>query len=482
MLRFALIVLHLFIGISAVGAGQALALQPDGAALGFPVEWLEGSPFPDYRFPGAFLAVVVGGANLVSALALAKQTMIGPTLSLATGALLLLWIAIQTWIIGFVHWTQLFWAVFFAMMTLFAGIRARSDRTVQMLIDKGQQVAHSLWAGYLLSVAVLATLLAVYLVALHPWLMNWGATTQERWMMLPGDDSTLRPDEYFTRAISINASPAEVWPWLLQVGQDRAGFYSNTWLENLFAGDIHNGNDVRPDWQRRAVGDKVPMAGAEAEALLGDYTKLTVRILEPELVIGDIPGRFVLLGQSDGTMRLLVREPLDIPERTGVLGPLLWDPMHFAMEQRMLRGIKERAEGQPLIPMPVQMLARLGWAMAALGLVAYFVTRKPWLPWLIAPAAVFVPTVALTGDYDAAVAGSLAVGITVLGGLAFGRRWWPSFLLLAATVLLVLLLAPDAHSAFGLLFVAGTACGFAGLVPRWLRPTISQRALSPSNR
>jgi thiol:disulfide interchange protein len=57
-----------------------------------------------------------------------------------------------------------------------------------------------------------------------------------------------------------------------------------------------------------------------------------------------------------------------------------------------------------------------------------------------------------TGDWDAALAGLLAVGITLIGGLAFGRRWWPLYTLLAASVLLVLLLAPDAYVAFGLAF------------------------------
>ena len=67
-------------------------------------------------------------------------------------------------------------------------------------------------------------------------------------------------------------------------------------------------------------------------------------------------------------------------------------------------------------------------------------------------------SLALTGDADGALAGFLAVGATVAGALAFGRRWWPPYLLLASGVALVLLLAPDAYAAFGLLFLLlGTA-------------------------
>src|SRR3954471_19521563 len=78
---------------------------------------------------------------------------------------------------------------------------------------------------------VFAALWALYLLVLHPWLMNWGATPEERVMALPGDAAP--PSAYFTRAITIDAPPAAVWPWLQAIGQDRAGFLSNDWLENL---------------------------------------------------------------------------------------------------------------------------------------------------------------------------------------------------------------------------------------------------------
>ena len=58
-----------------------------------------------------------------------------------------------------------------------------------------------------------------------------------------------------TKAININASPAIIWQWLAQVGQDRAGFYSYTWLENLMGVDIHNADEIHPEWQQLEVGD-----------------------------------------------------------------------------------------------------------------------------------------------------------------------------------------------------------------------------------
>src|SRR5712692_2308658 len=99
----------------------------------------------------------------------------------------------------------------------------------------------------------LAALLALYVAVLHPWLMNWGATKAEQSMALPGDEAAASPGTSFTRAITIDAPTDKVWPWLLQIGQDRAGFYSNDWLENIIGDDIHNTDVIHPEWQQRQL-------------------------------------------------------------------------------------------------------------------------------------------------------------------------------------------------------------------------------------
>src|SRR5262252_6892116 len=105
------------------------------------------------------------------------------------------------------------------------------------------------------------------------------------------------------------------------------------------------------------------MASPAERALFGDATLTAIHILEPERAIADTPGRFVLVPQADGRTRLLLRESLDDPLRAGAAW-VLWDPMHFVMEQRMLQGIKERAEAQPFVPPVVQAAAHVGWALA----------------------------------------------------------------------------------------------------------------------
>jgi hypothetical protein len=301
------------------------------------------------------------------------------------------------------------------------------------------------------AVLVFGGLCVLFASGLHPWFMNWGSTPEEQAMSLPGD--TAPPSTYFTRAITIEAPPSAVWRWLLAIGQDRAGFLSNDYLENLAGGDIHNADRLRPEWQQRAIGDKVPMAGAAERRLAGDYTLLTVRILEPERVVGDIPGRFVLQPIGDAGTRLLLREPLAIPERAGYAW-VVWDPMHFVMEQRLLQGIKERAEARPLVPFVVIAVAELGWTLASLGLLALFVGQRRWRAWLAVPVVLALPSLWLTGDLSSAMAGFVAVGITVAGFLVWGWRWCAPYLLVASAVALVLLLAPDSYTAFGLIFLA----------------------------
>jgi hypothetical protein len=312
-----------------------------------------------------------------------------------------------------------------------------------------------------MTLIILTVLVIVYLTALHPWFMNWGATPTEQHMIIPGDERVGEPATQFTRAITVQAPAARVWPWLVQIGQDRAGFYSNDWLENIFLADIHNGDEIRPEWQTRTLGDAVPMTRANyLGGRLGDFTKTRIQVLELGRVIGDNPGVFFLQPIDDHTTRLLLRERNPVSFTNSfqqIIMPwfirLTWDPMHFVMEKRMLYGIQARAEGVPARLPLFDVLAHLGWALAAVSLAALFLSRRIWRPWLLAPLAIVVPILATTHDLDAALAGFLAVGITLLGVLAFGRRWLAPFSLLAAGVLLALLLAPDPYVVFGLVFL-----------------------------
>src|ERR1041385_7104203 len=93
----------------------------------------------------------------------------------------------------------------------------------------------------------------VCLLAIRPRMARWGATDQEVRMPLPGDEVNAQRAFVSTRAITTDAPLEVVWPWLAQIGQDRGGFYSYTWLENLAGCRMHNARRIYSEWQQRAV-------------------------------------------------------------------------------------------------------------------------------------------------------------------------------------------------------------------------------------
>lgn len=102
--------------------------------------------------------------------------------------------------------------------------------------------------------------LGLYHLVLRPWHLSFGARDDEAAAVLPGDDLLPAPSVVSTRAIGIDATAEQVWPWLVQLGKDRGGLYSYTKLENLFGFGIHNADRIVPELQDLAVGDCVPLS------------------------------------------------------------------------------------------------------------------------------------------------------------------------------------------------------------------------------
>jgi hypothetical protein len=158
-----------------------------------------------------------------------------------------------------------------------------------------------------------------------------------------------------TRAISINVGPERVWPWLAQIGQGRGGFYSYDWLENLMGLGIHNYNQIVPSLQNLKPGDLIPFwRGAGVNVVVVEPRRLLVlagSIYKPkEQTVGDgeAGGTWVFTLEESKTQgtRMIVRSRVAKfqPAWLSKLFMRVLEPMHFIMEQKMLRGIKERAE------------------------------------------------------------------------------------------------------------------------------------------
>ena len=183
---------------------------------------------------------------------------------------------------------------------------------------------------------------SLYRNVLREPILNWGATADEIARVLPGDELLGDPDIIATRAITIDAPAAAIWPWLLQMGPGRGGAYTYDFIENLFGLDMHSADRIIPEYQHLAVGDVVrnPQGGG-----------MRVEIIEPERVLatrseaGDWVWIFALF-EEDGHTRFLSRNRIAMTgDSAGQrLGMLLMEPGSLVMERKMLLGIKERAE------------------------------------------------------------------------------------------------------------------------------------------
>ena len=171
-------------------------------------------------------------------------------------------------------------------------------------------------------------------------------------MSLPGDDLVPEPVLAANRVITIQAAADAVWPWLLQLGQGRGGFYSYQRLENMIGCDIHNADRIVPELQDLKVGDLVRLGPEGMPAF-------NVAAIDPGSALilrGDMPDAngnattwiwiFFLVPVDDQTTRLILRTRLDYAPNFG--NRLMWrvftDPISFNMERKMLQGIKARAE------------------------------------------------------------------------------------------------------------------------------------------
>ena len=191
-------------------------------------------------------------------------------------------------------------------------------------------------------------LAGLYRAELKPRMYSWGAEPDEVDAPLPGDELVTAGTPRTTRAVTIDAPVEAVWPWLAQIGEDRGGFYSYAWLERAVGAEIHNADDVHPEWQHPRVGDTVWLARRYGEiacqivAAVKPNSHLVLmspddyqRVQRGEKASG--AWGFYLQGEH-GWTRLLVRGS------GGAVGHAAFDIPHFVMEQKMMRGLRERAQ------------------------------------------------------------------------------------------------------------------------------------------
>ncbi len=190
-----------------------------------------------------------------------------------------------------------------------------------------------------------AVALAAYALFVRPWHLRWGATAEEINMRLPGDELVEHPKLKATHAITISAPVEEVWPWVVQVGQKRGGFYSYTWLENLVGCDMRNADQIVPEWQELRIDDEV--------WLHPKAPPLRVLAIEAgRAIVLEKTWTFFLRPIDEHSTRLIIRGRGEFkPDlKNALLNFILWrgvfEPVHFIMERKMMLGIKQRAEAR----------------------------------------------------------------------------------------------------------------------------------------
>ena len=189
-------------------------------------------------------------------------------------------------------------------------------------------------------VLLLAAAATLYWRLLRRPVLTWGATGDEATRRLPGDELLEEADGIATRAITIDAPPEAVWPWLAQMGPSpRGGAYTYDWIENLLGLDMHSVDRVLPEFQQPGVGDTI------------GYGKNRMRLerVEPEHVLAwrSEDGNWVwtfVLAEDDGKTRLISRNRFRLPTLAARIGMLPMEPASLLMERKMLLGIKQRAE------------------------------------------------------------------------------------------------------------------------------------------
>lgn len=188
------------------------------------------------------------------------------------------------------------------------------------------------------------------LYAARQYFRNWGTTKEECETPLPGDELVGQPAVQTTEGIWIESSAADVWPWLVQMGHDRAGMYSYEKLENLAGIKHRNADRIHPEWQNLAVGDVVRLIPKGWMGLADGLAMPVVHLVEGQTIVLQMQPpldgvwSFHVIPRWEDRCRLLVRTRMRMRVPGEALGAEAISPVMSLMTRGMLMGIKKRVE------------------------------------------------------------------------------------------------------------------------------------------
>jgi hypothetical protein len=186
----------------------------------------------------------------------------------------------------------------------------------------------------------------LYWFPIRRWMNRWGTTPADLSRVMAGDGLLDNATYSGTMAVVVNAKPAHIWPWLVQIGYQRGGLYSYDWLDRLFGYlDRPSATRILPEFQHLAVGDTIP---------LGQGPSWPVAVIEPNraLVLDmrnlggfDWVWQFGLYPIDESHTQLVSRSRVRTQTTWARLATYAIEPAGFLMTRRMLLGLKQRAEG-----------------------------------------------------------------------------------------------------------------------------------------
>lgn len=184
-----------------------------------------------------------------------------------------------------------------------------------------------------------------YWVLARRWFATWGADASDRGRPMPGDTRVGEPTYTATLAITINASPPNIWPWLAQMGYQRGGLYSYDWLDRVFGYlDRPSATVILPQFQDLHAGDEVPM-GRGPGFPVTHVDPARALVLSGKADGAEWAWQFGLYPIDDRRTRLVSRNQVRVPPGIGSwLFMRVIEPAAFLMTRRMLIGIRQRAE------------------------------------------------------------------------------------------------------------------------------------------
>lgn len=195
--------------------------------------------------------------------------------------------------------------------------------------------------AFILTMIVIAGVVLTYLFVIRPWHLKWGATEQEAMLSLPGDNMVLGPDFIATRGITIHSTPELIWPWIIQIGSKRAGWYSIDWIDN---GGKKSSSEIVPEFQKIEVGQFIPFTPDQKNGMWVSEFK------EHEYILWVDNKKMATwlwyIYQTDnGHSRLITRlRTKYVWKGFWIIYYLIYDFGDIVMMRNCLIGIKQRAE------------------------------------------------------------------------------------------------------------------------------------------